>query len=725
MPAPPARKITPGTPIAKKAIGDPFQTRVADLPGVVSAVANALDALGLPNVGKLIAHLPMRHEQIEAESPIAELAVGHIVSARGQVVATRPVQRVRRPRFEAVLMDETGRLDLVWFNAMYLADRIHAGTRLRVQGKARRHTGGLQLVNPKHWILDGGGSAGAPTDAHLRPIYPAGEGIASWQIERVIRGVLPATLPHLDDHLPEEFRRERQMPSLADAYRMMHGPETAEDVRAGRRRLAYDELLLLQLGVHMKRSHLRETLSAPALKWTDEIDRHIRQRFPFVLTPAQDKVIEDLKGDLTRDTPANRLIQGDVGSGKTVVALYAMLVAVASGHQATLMAPTEILAEQHFRSISRMLEGSRVRVALLTGGTPSDERPRLLRRAASGDLDLLVGTHALLTESVKFASLGVAIIDEQHRFGVHQRARLRAKATTGTGPWDARTPHVIVMTATPIPRTLAITLFGDLDISTIDQLPPGRVPVATRVVGPESRLKVYQYVAERIGQGDQAYIVVPAIDHGQATPEPGARASADVRTHLAWLQNGPLKGRRLAALHGRLRTGTREHILQRFRSGLIDALVATTVVEVGVDVPNAAIMVVEHADRFGLAQLHQLRGRVGRGAKKSLCVLVADDPTDEARDRLGVLETTADGFVLAEKDFELRGPGELFGTRQSGVPPFRVADLSKDLDLLKMARRDAAAWIARSPLLNKPEEELLQRRLMKAHGRWLGLGDVG
>ncbi|MFM9995911.1 MAG: ATP-dependent DNA helicase RecG [Phycisphaerales bacterium] len=721
-----------------------LKTRVRDLHGVGAAVAEALEALGLPNVGLLIAHLPSRHETVEPQTPIGQLIPGRIVSAVGQVVATRPVQRVRRPRFEVVLMDHTGRLDLLWFNAMYLGDRIHAGTRLRVQGKAQRHRGGLQLVNPMHWILDDATAPGrGPADVadghpRIEPVYPASEGVSSRQIGRLIARLLPAALPLIEDHLPEEYRRAKAMPTLAEAYRMQHAPATMDEIAASRRRLAYDELLLLQLGVHMKRAHLRQTLSASALKWNASIDRHIRERFPFPLTAAQDRVIADLKADLSVATPTNRLVQGDVGSGKTVVALYAMLLAVASGHQAALMAPTEVLAEQHAASITGMLAGSKVRVALLTGGTPRDQRAATLRRLAAGGIDILIGTHALLTEGVGYASLAVAVIDEQHRFGVHQRATLRARATSGSGPWDGRTPHVIVMTATPIPRTLAITLFGDLDISTIDELPPGRTPPAMRIVGPDDRARVYAYVRRRVEAGDQAFVVVPRIDSGgdggtlSDADKPAARgvatprgAPGDVRTILKELQDGPLKGRRVAALHGRLRRDAREQALARFRAGSIDVLVATTIVEVGVDIPNAAIMVVEHADRFGLAQLHQLRGRVGRGEKKSLCVLIADDPTDEARRRLAVMESVTDGFVLAEKDMILRGTGELFGTKQSGMPPFKVADLARDRDLLKLARNDAAAWIKTSPGLRRPEDAVINRRLMKAHGKWLGLGDVG
>jgi ATP-dependent DNA helicase RecG len=701
-------------------------TPVRNVPGIPRPVAEGLIALGLTNVGRLVAHLPMRHEKLEAETTIDRLVPGQIVSARGVVTATRVVARRPRPRFEAVLMDETGRLDLVWFNATYLRDTIHAGARLRVQGKLGRMGAKRQLTNPSFMLLKEDNEP-EDTGERIRPVYPAGEGITSRQIERAIGLVRPAALAQLDDHLPERYRRDRGLPALADAYRMQHRPESMEEVAASRRRLAFDELLLLQLGVHMKRAHLRQSLRAPALRWDERIDAHIRERFPFTLTEAQDTVIRELVSDLASGTPTNRLIQGDVGSGKTVVALYAMLMAVASRRQAALMAPTEVLAEQHLASITRMLRDSKVRVELLTGATEPARREAILERTASGDVDILVGTHALLTESVRFASLAVAVIDEQHRFGVHQRATLRAKGTTAgpAGVHDNQTPHVIVMTATPIPRTLAITLFGDLDISTISSLPPGRLPVSTRVVEPERRTEVYAFVRKRLDAGEQAFIVVPAIDHAAGGDVDDGRLG-DVRTHLRWLGSGPLAGKRLAALHGRLKRATRDHIMERFRAGAIDALVATTVIEVGVDIPNATMMVVENADRFGLAQLHQLRGRVGRGTQNSVCVLVAGaNVTPEARQRLDAVAATRDGFVLAEKDFELRGPGELFGTRQSGLAALKVADLARDLDLLKLARRDAAAWIAESPSLSRPEESLLLRRLLKHHGASLGLGDVG
>ncbi|MBL9032735.1 MAG: ATP-dependent DNA helicase RecG [Phycisphaerae bacterium] len=739
---------------------------LSEVPGIGAGLARGLAGMGLTNVGRLVAHLPMRHERIEALAPIGELAAGATVSASGQVTATRVLMRGRKPRFEAVLMDGTGRLDLVWFHAAYLRDKIHAGARLRVQGKTRRLGPNLQIVNPQWWELGPGEAAGAER-ARLRPVYPATEGVGSRQIERAVERALPIALPRIEDHLDEGYRRERAMPALAEAYRMMHSPRSEEEVSAARRRLAYDELLLMQLGVALKRAHRQRTLRAPALRWTPAIDRAIRERLPFTLTPGQDAAVVDVARDLSRPTPANRLIQGDVGSGKTAVAAYAMLMAVLSDQQATLMAPTELLAEQHHARLVEMLSGARVRVALLTGSTPESARREVLEACASGGVDILVGTHALLTAGVRFRSLAVAVIDEQHRFGVHQRAALRAKAEEA----DA-SPHVLVMTATPIPRTLAITLFGDLDISTIVGLPPGRLPVSTRVVEHAKRGEVYAWVAKKLGlgaverpSGAQAFVVAPQIGEepeeavwsgvgedvlseagddaaggGSATAEGAAAGRADAgggrgggaasRTVLALARElgaGPLKGARIAVLHGRLKRETRDAIMRRFREGQVSVLVATTVIEVGVDVPGATIMVVEGADRFGLAQLHQLRGRVGRGAGRSVCVLIgSEEPaTPDAMERLRALATTSDGFAIAEEDLKIRGPGEMFGERQAGAIGLRVADLSRDLDLVRMAQRDARAWVERSPGLTQPGDAMARRRMLRAHGKWLGLGDVG
>lgn len=713
--------MTPTDPTMPDTAPITLTTPLSTIKAIGTRTAEQLAALSLTNVGKLIAHLPLRHERHEAEANVRELLPGQIVSARGEIVATRPVGHGKRSRFEAVMMDPTGRLDLVWFNASYMRDKVLPGMRVRVQGKAKAFGYGLQLVNPKLEPLRPEHEEPGRREARLRPVYPASEELDSARIERAIDAVLDDALPLLEDHLPPGFRGPRDLPELREAYRMVHRPADESEAARAIRRLAYDELLILQVSVALKRADLRTRLRAPPLRWSKALDEHIRARFPFTLTEAQDEVIKEIAADISTPVPSNRLIQGDVGSGKTVVALYAMLLAVADGHQAALMAPTELLAEQHLASISRILHGSRVRLGILSASVTGSAREELLVALREGRVDILIGTHALLTDQVEFKSLAVAVIDEQHRFGVHQRAALRSKGA-GTAGSSQITPHVLVMTATPIPRTLAITIFGDLDVSTIRSLPAGRRPIRTRVVQSSQRDEVYHFVAKRLDKGQQAYVVVPAIDASEDSSGADIRGVTDVLEHLA---AGPLKGRRIEAVHGRLGQRERDRVMESFRAGAIDVLVATTVIEVGVDVPNAGVMVVEQADRFGLSQLHQLRGRVGRGEHESACVLIADPTTEEARARLAAIAATGDGFVLAEKDFELRGMGELFGSRQSGAPAFRVADLVRDRELLAMARRDAMEWVARSPTLDRPEESLLKRRVLKAHGHGLALGDVG
>ncbi len=703
-----------------------LRTPLSKIAGLSKRDVDALALLALTNVGRLIAHLPLRHESLESESDISSLEADRLCSTRGEISATRVVRRRGNSpaRLEAALTDPSGRLDLVWFNQPYLNTRLHPGLRIRVQGKTKRRGLGLQMINPTFEVIPDEGGEPALRESRIRPIYPLTDGLASRQIERAIDLVLPAALHLLTDHLPDAYRAERELPTLADAYRMMHRPETDAEVAAAHRRLAYDELLLLQLGVQLRRARLREGLTSPALRFDATVDAHIRRRIPFTLTGAQERVVAEVAADLASPTPTNRLIQGDVGSGKTVIAAYAMLMAVASGHQSALMVPTEILAEQHFESLSRMLAGSKVSLALLTGAATPADRAATLASLATGKIDLLIGTHALLTETVRFKSLAVAIIDEQHRFGVHQRARLRAKAEDSTS-----TPHVLVMTATPIPRTLAITIFGDLDVSTIDALPPGRKPVKTALFGRAQRTLVYEQVKRRLDRGEQAFIVVPAIGEPPGGKEP-AEPESGATTARALMQEltepgAILAGYSLATLHGRLPRAERERVMDQFRAGTIQALVATTVIEVGVDIPNATIIAIEDADRFGLAQLHQLRGRIARGVKPGACMLIADPTTPEAAERLNALVATTDGFKLAETDFILRGPGELFGARQSGTMPLKVADLARDLDLLTLARHDAAAWIKRSPTLTAPAETLLVRRLKLAFGDELGLADVG
>ncbi len=708
-----------------------LNTSIADLPGAGKHRAAAWRRLGVNTLFDLLRHLPHRYEWEAAESGVADLTANVLGSTRGTLTSARwvPGHGRAKARFEGVLDDGQGQMHLVWFNASYLRDQLHPGMTLRVQGRIGRYRGQPQMVNPRWERLDAEGAAPLK-DQRLCPIYPATDDLSTLMVERQIGAVLDDALKLVADPLPDDMRRRLAMPSLAEAYRMLHRPADEDEPAAGRRRLAFNELLLLQLGIVMKRRFTQTQLAAPPLRFSDAIDRHIRARFPFPLTAAQEKVIAQITADLRRDRPMNRMLQGDVGSGKTVVALYALLLAVANRCQGALMAPTQLLAEQHFASIAAILAGSSVRMELLTAGraaSGSEDRRLQLGRIKRGEIDLVVGTQALLTDKAKFKDLAVVVVDEQHRFGVLQRAALKQR---GDMTADAvalrkpRVPHSLVMTATPIPRTLSLTVFGDLDVSTIDQLPPGRTPIATHVLPPDKADAVYRRMAQRLAAGDQAYVVVPTID---AAGHETADQLKSVRGHARLLQEHYCAGFRVAAVHGRLKRRTREVIMDRFRRGEIHVLVATTVIEVGVDVPNASIMIVEHAERFGLAQLHQLRGRIGRGAhgRENVCLLIADAATDDARQRLEAIAGTTDGFKIAEADLAIRGIGEFFGTRQHGAPPLRVAQIPRDMDLLKLARREAESIIDADPTLRESPWAKLRGPLLKQYGQTLGLVDVG
>jgi ATP-dependent DNA helicase RecG len=710
-------------------------TPLRQLHGVGPRRAQILSRLGLVNVGDLIRHLPLRHERLLAEGAIGDLPMQGIGSARGTVVNTRiagaggPFRR-NAGRFQATLQDHSNTLSLVWFHGGFLQQKIHPGMVLRVQGKVGAYQGYPQMVNPEWEVLDEDAPAAALGE-RLRPIYSATEDLSSAVIEELVAQVLPQVVPLLIDPLPEELVKARAMPVLADAYRMMHQPADEAEAAAARRRLAFNELLLLQLGISLKRHYNQTRLEAPALRWSGAMDQHIRDRFPFALTGAQDRVVAEIVDDLRQGRPMNRLLQGDVGSGKTVVALYALLLAVADRKQGAIMAPTELLAEQHFLSISRMLQGASVRLLLLTSGQAGARtatRAAILRQIESGEADIIVGTQALLTESVHFKDLAVVVVDEQHRFGVMQRAVLRERAGESETPIapNARLPaaHCLVMTATPIPRTLSLTVFGDLDVSTIDGLPPGRTPITTKVVGQTKADEVYRYIATLVAKGRQAYVVVPTIDAGG---EESAAQLKNLRAHAELLRQRYFAGAQVAEMHGRLKRQTRAAIMERFREGQIRVLVATTVIEVGVDVPNATVMVVEHAERFGLAQLHQLRGRVGRSSDgtRSLCVFIAEPKTEDAQRRLDALAASQDGFKIAEQDLAIRGMGEFFGTRQHGQAPLRMAHIPEDMDLLKLARHDAQAIVQADPTLSQACHQRLHKVLVRQYGDALGLIDVG
>jgi ATP-dependent DNA helicase RecG len=722
------------------------KTTLGEIPGMTARLVERLNAFELRTAGDVVRHFPMRHERKLAERTILETQnevadEQAVIRIRGTVATVR-VRRGRATMVEATLEDHSSSARLVWFNAGWMRDKIHPGDTGVAEGRAKVRNGFLELGNPR-WIPDrvaGETMAqraelpsvpSAPqnlssdiarvnpplldvTHDQLRAIYPASEQLLSSEIESVVAKVLESVCATIEDPLPIEFRQERGLIALADAYRLYHQARDEDDVAAARKRLAFDELFLLQLGVMMRRAQLRSRTRALPLKLEPKINEHIRSRIPFVLTPEQDRVIGEIVADMGQPFAMNRLLQGDVGSGKTAVAVYAMLLAVAHGFQAALVAPTELLAEQHYAVLGAMLKGTQVRIAFITGSNTSAERRERVAGLATGKFDIAIGTHALLEGGVAFRNLAVAVIDEQHRFGVKQRAAIRQK---GQGELPV-VPHTLVMTATPIPRTLAITLYGDLDTSVLRGSPPGRTRIITRVVAPEKAPEVYSYLRTRLERGEQAYVVVPAVEESDL-------GLKDVANHLRYLQDGPWKGLKLAGLHGAMARDERDATMNAFRAGTVQALVATIVIEVGVDVSNASVMVVEHADRFGLAQLHQLRGRVGRGSTQSLCVFLGQSSTDDGKQRLEAIGNTDDGFVIAETDLRIRGPGEVFGSRQSGLPPFQIANLATDGELLRVAREDAHAWIEKDPELSAPSVAALKHKLWITYGKALGLGDVG
>ncbi len=678
-------------------LDDPVQY----LPGVGPRRAETLAQIGVQTVGDLLEYFPARHERQEFRT-IEHLEEGITATIVGRITAVAQRYGRRGPTVRATLLDNTGRCSLSWFNASWMAGKITRGSIVQVTGRVGAYGHLAEMTNPRITVLD---DAAPPVDesrpARLEPVYPATAELPVRVIRKLILDNLDRLLPLVQEPLAEPYLRERGLASRRWSIATMHRPTEEAEIVQARRRLAYDELLLMQLAVTMARHRRRTGPAAPVLKTSPRIDQRIRRRFPFRLTKGQERAIGEIVADLCKDRPMNRLVQGDVGCGKTVVALYAGLVAVANKHQFAIMAPTELLAQQHYRSVCSYLEGSRVRHGLLVGGLAASQRRQMLREIEQGEMDLVVGTHALIQEDVRFARLGLVVVDEQHRFGVRQRAEIRSK-----GP----APHYLVMTATPIPRTLAMTVFGDLDVTTIDELPPGRSPVATRIVAPVEQSKAWEFVRSRLAAGEQAYVVYPLIDESDKVE---ARAAT---TEYQRLAQQVFSGYRVGLLHGRLKPEEREAVMADFIAGRTAVLVATTVVEVGVDVPNATCMVIEHAERYGLSGLHQLRGRVGRGQARGYCLYMTSSTGSAENERLGVLARTTDGFKIAEEDLRLRGPGELLGTRQHGLPELRVADLVRDGELLRMAQRDAARIIGDDGTLSRPPHSGL-RRLMETKYR--------
>ncbi len=670
--------------------------------GVGPRRAEQLGRKGLRTVEDALFFLPLRHEDRTRLTPFRSLQPGQAYTCEGTIVGISPPPPSRsRAPFSAMLRDASGYATASWFNAGYLARVFTRGQRLVLHGKVGRYKGAIVIQQPDWEIVENGEDDRLHT-GRLVPVYSLTEGLPQRALRSLMWRVVEEFARDVPETLPDTVLRRRGLVGLARALGDAHFPETDGGLAAARRRLVFDDFLLLQLGLAILRSRTTRARGI-AMNPRGDLVRRLRASLPYALTRAQERVWEEIRRDMAAPHPMHRLLQGDVGSGKTIVAALGVLTAIEAGYQAAVMAPTEILAEQHFMTFRQLLEPLGVAVTLLTSSIKPRESATRRAALAAGEVRCVVGTHALVQGGVEFRRLGLAVVDEQHRFGVEQRARLRGKGEH---------PDLLVMTATPIPRTLALTLYGDLDVSVLDELPPGRRPVVTAARAEGKRRGIYKFVRDQIAGGHQGYVVYPLVEESEALD---LKAATDMAKHLA---QDVFPDLAIGLMHGRLGFEAKDAIMRRFKAGEIQILVSTTVIEVGIDVPNATVMLVEHAERFGLSQLHQLRGRVGRGPWKSYCILLTSGrPTDEARRRIDAMTGTSDGFKIAEVDLALRGPGEFFGTRQSGLPEFRMADLLRDTAILEEARQEAEAIVARDPELSAPPHGALRAGLL---ARWRG-----
>ncbi len=687
----------------------PLDRGIETLRGVSELRREQLDRLGLRTIRHLLMHFPRTYEDLTDHRKITELTAGVLQTVQGEVVEIEGRRLADGRAVISVVLSDDGAhcVEGVWFNQVGMAGRYRYGQKLSFSGKPKWFREHWQMTSPRVQVLDD------PTPAETQrivPIYPLTEDLTPERLRALMRQAVDHYAGELREVLPVGLRVRHHLPEIAEALRFIHFPESIAQATAGRRRFVYEEFLLLQLGLGLRRRELRDRQRAPLLPVTAQIDARIRRLFRFPLTADQDTAIAEVCRDLASERPMQRLLQADVGAGKTAVAAYALLVTVANKHQAVLMAPTEVLALQHWRTFEEYLAQSRVRRLLLTGALTPKERRTALAAIQAGEIDLVVGTQALVQEDVQFAKLGLVVIDEQHKFGVNQRARMKRLGTD---------PHYLVMTATPIPRTMALTVFGDLDVSVIHQLPPGRKPVRTRWEGSGARTRLYETLGKELRRGRQGYVVCPLVEESLVLDLKAATQTyEDLRT-------GPFSEFRLGLLHGRMDESEKVAVMDRFRKAEIDLLVCTSVVEVGVDVPNATLMVIEHGERFGLSQLHQMRGRITRGVDAGQCFVFADPANDESRERLRAFVRLSDGFALAEEDARLRGAGQFFGTRQHGLGELRFGDLLADGELLRQARKDAFALVASDAELQAPEHAMLRRAVQERYGKTLELAEIG
>jgi ATP-dependent DNA helicase RecG len=712
LPTPTRRVATEGhaaglTPAPVREFGLGLDADVARLENIGPAHARRLQNLGVRTVQDLLYLFPRRYDDYSRLKKISQLMYGEeaTIIARVSVVNTREV-RGNLHITNVLLADQTGSINATFYRQPFLAKRLRPGTQIVVSGRVERDLNRLGFKHPEWEPL----TKELIHTARIVPVYPLTEGLNARWLRKMIRGVVEYWSGKVPDILPRDIKLRAELMDLDEALREIHFPSEWEKQVQAQRRLAFEEFLLIQIGVLRQRRQWRE-VPGRVLEWPPEFAERFASHLPFMLTGAQQRAMQEILEDIQKPVPMSRLLQGDVGSGKTVVATAAMLVAAANGAQAVLMAPTEILAQQHFKTIRAILDrlggefGKSPRVELLIGSMRPREKSDVQTGIASGEVNMAIGTHALIQETVNFQNLAFAVIDEQHRFGVAQRSALRQKGYT---------PHTLVMSATPIPRTLALTVYGDLDLSILDEMPPGRRQIRTKWLEPRERERAYAYIRKQVEEGRQAFVICPLIEVSEVID---ARAAVEEYERLS---NEVYPDLRVGLIHGKLKAGEKDEVMNAFRDHKTDVLVATSVVEVGIDVPNATIMLVEGADRFGLAQLHQFRGRVGRGGYQSYCMLLAEKSGTASDERLKVIEETQDGFRLAEQDLILRGPGEFFGTRQSGLPDLKVAKLS-DVKLLEEARKVAQDIFEQDPDLSATEHQLLKQKVLDFWGResWL------
>lgn len=685
-----------------------LNTPVEQVSGVGRSRAELLHKLSIYTASGLLFHFPRDYLDLSNERPIADLDENEVQTVRGTVTEIAVSSKgFGKSRVAILLQGATGHLRATWFNQPFMRGKFHEGQHLLLTAKPKIRGLMWEMSHPQVTYLEE--EEADATGKRMLPIYPLTDGITQYHMRRMVDAAVEEYADVPEEVFPEKLLEAYRLPPIGQAIHAIHGPDDSEQLAAVRRRFIFQELFVLQLALSVRRNQ-QQSVAAPELPTTTKIDARIRRLLPFELTASQEAAISEVTADMALDRPMNRLLQGDVGSGKTVVALYAILVAVAHGKQAALMAPTEILATQHAQTLASWLEASRVRYAVLTGGNTKRERETLLESIAQGEVDVVLGTQAIIQADVRFKELGLVVIDEQHKFGVRQRAALRQ---------TDQAPHYLVMTATPIPRTVTMTMFGDLDVSTLGELPAGRQPVSTYLVEPDKQERWWGFVRDRLREGRQAYVVAPLVDESETIDAPS------VSEAFEQLTNGQLEAFRMGLVHGRMSSNEKQHAMEDFRDGETQVLVSTSVIEVGVDVPNATVMTVAGAERFGLAQLHQLRGRVGRGKHPGFCGVLINEESAQGNERLQAFAESTDGFALAELDFQLRGPGDLFGTQQHGLPPLRIADLNRDRDVLEEARREAQLLIAADPGLKHADHSRLRQQMLARYGQALEISDVG